>query len=356
MDFNAKPPNGSNRPIARAALVSIVAAVVLGTGVAIALVLIKAYAVILTFFAAVVLGEATRPLVDRLSTRAPRDFAVALVFTGILAAIGLAWGIPIRVLAPQFVAFWHALPTYLADVTLFLRHLSRDDPRARVLTGASETLSAPIVPFVQEFLRAESGVVTLISTLALVLLMAVFWLQSSDALRAFLLTLVQPNRRASVDSLFREMGNQLGAYVKGTLVNGAIVGTASIIVLSSLRTPYPIVLGLLQGLLVAIPYLGTLIGVLTVGAVVLAAQGWLSAAVAMASIALIASLEGSFVAPLVFKKRLDIDPLSTTLAVAVGGTLFGIGGVVLAVPAATVLESLVVRVIAPAIRSSHVDR
>jgi predicted PurR-regulated permease PerM len=123
-----------------------------------------------------------------------------------------------------------------------------------------------------------------------------------------------------------------------------------------LRTPYPIVLGLLQGLLVAIPYLGTLIGVLTVAIVVLAAQGWLSAVVAMASVALIASLEGSFIAPLVFKKRLDVDPLYTTLAIAIGGTLFGIGGVVLAVPAASVLRTLVVRVVAPAIRSGHTER
>jgi predicted PurR-regulated permease PerM len=98
------------------------------------------------------------------------------------------------------------------------------------------------------------------------------------------------------------MGDQFGSYVSGTLVNGAIVAMASIVPLWFLRGPYPIVLGLLQGLLVSIPYLGTLIGVLTAGAVVFAAQGWLSAAVAMASIALVATLEGSFIAPLMFKK------------------------------------------------------
>jgi predicted PurR-regulated permease PerM len=216
-------------------------------------------------------------------------------------------------------------------------------------------VSASIIPFFDGFLRAESGVVTFISTVALALLMAVFWLGSSDALRAFLLTLVRRDRRATVDSLCRETGKQLGAYVSGTLINGAIVATASIVLLTLLRAPYPIVLGLLQGLLVAIPYWGTLIGVLTAGAVVLAAQGWQSAAGATAALALIASLEGSFVAPRIFKTRLDIDPLYTTLAVAISGTLFGIGGVALAVPAATLLQTLVVRVVAPTIRSSHGD-
>ena len=41
-------------------------------------------------------------------------------------------------------------------------------------------------------MRAASSVITFLSTLALALLMAVFWLASSGALRTFVLTLVQP--------------------------------------------------------------------------------------------------------------------------------------------------------------------
>ncbi len=124
------------------------------------------------------------------------------------------------------------------------------------------------------------------------------------------------------------------------------------ILLSWLGAPYALVLGLVQGLLVAIPYLGTLIAVLTVGGVVLAAQGWVRAAEAVVLISLMEGLEGSFISPLIFKKRLDVAPLSTVLATAIGGTLFGINGVVLAVPAAAIFQLIVLRLLAPAIRSS----
>jgi putative heme transporter len=103
--------------------------------------------------------------------------------------------------------------------------------------------------------------------------------------------------------------------------------------------------------LVAIPYLGTLIAVLTVGGVVLAAQGWTRAAEAVVLISLMEGLEGSFISPLIFKKRLDVAPLSTVLATAIGGALFGVTGVVLAVPAAAILQMIVLRLLAPAIRS-----
>jgi predicted PurR-regulated permease PerM len=60
--------------------------------------------------------------------------------------------------------------------------------------------------------------------------------------------------------------------------------------------------------------------------------------------------EGSFISPLIFKRGLDLAPLTTVLATAIGGGLLGIDGVVLALPAAVILQVIVVRLLAPAIR------
>ncbi|MBV8600429.1 MAG: AI-2E family transporter, partial [Candidatus Eremiobacteraeota bacterium] len=57
--------------------------------------------------------------------------------------------------------------------------------------------------------------------------------------------------------------------------------------------------------------------------------------------------------PLIFKRAIDIDPLVTVVATALGGALFGIIGVLLAVPAASILQTLVIKVIAPAIREHN---
>ncbi|MGP6191834.1 MAG: AI-2E family transporter [Vulcanimicrobiaceae bacterium] len=342
----------SHGALSNAAAIAAVAAAVVAATVAICFTLVKAQGVVLAFFGAVVVAEAARPLVDRLSARIPRPLALATTFATIAAAIGLAWIIPVRALAPQAIALWRSLPGFLADVAAVLQQfLSGGKPPTGGFEWLVPMLGTSLVSFTRGLLDADAGIAAFISTLVLVLLLALFWLGSSDALRGFVLTLVRPSERDGADALFREMGGKLGLYVSGTLINGTIVALASMILLSWLRAPYPIVLGLVQGLLVAIPYLGTLIAVLTVGAVVLTAQGWTKAAEAVLLISLMEGFEGSFISPLIFKKGLDVDPLSTILATAIGGALFGINGVVLAVPAAAVLQTIAVRLLAPAIRS-----
>jgi predicted PurR-regulated permease PerM len=130
------------------------------------------------------------------------------------------------------------------------------------------------------------------------------------------------------------MGGTLGLYASGVVVNGAIVALGSTTVLWFLHVPYPMILGLLQGLLVAVPYLGTLVAVVTAGGVVLAAQGWQRAAEAIALLSVMEGFEGSFISPLIFKKRLNLNPLTAVLATAAGGTVLGVMGVVLPIPAA----------------------
>jgi len=334
---------------------TIVVTLVVALAAAIGFVLVQGQLIVLTFFGAIVIGEAIRPFVNRLSATMPRAGATALSFIALVAVILILWLAPLYQLAPQFIGFWHDLPTFVADATAKVEHYSKTDPEhAKTIANLSATAASTLGPIAGSFFQAQAtGFASLIGTLGLMLVMAAFWLGASESLGPFILSLVAPAQRLNVASLFDELGPKLGQYVTGTIVNGSIVAVVSIAFLVVLRTPYPVVFGLLQGLLIALPYLGTLIGVLVVGAVVLGTQGWTAALIAMLGLALIQSLEGTFVAPLIFKQGLGIDPLFTIVAIALGGALFGIVGVILAVPAAAAIQTIFVRVVAPAIRSSY---
>jgi predicted PurR-regulated permease PerM len=310
-----------------------VAALVVGALVAVAFVIVRAHVVMLTFFGAIVVGEAIRPVVDRLERRMPRAAAIALAFVVLLAAFAVLWLLPVRALAPEVLRFWYAVQPYLAAVQL-------------------PTLDAPIVgKLVGGLLYAQVAIAGVLSTLGLLLVMSAFWVASSPALARFVLSLLPPRSRADGATVLSRIGDNLAAYVGGTIVNGALVWVECTIILMLIRAPFPLVLGLVQGLLIALPYIGTLIGVLIVGGAVLAAQGAVPAVIAMLLVGLVQSLQGTFVAPLIFKRGIDIAPLTTVLAIAIGGALFGLPGVFLAVPAASVLQTLVVSVLAPALRS-----
>ncbi|HEY0798125.1 MAG TPA: AI-2E family transporter [Candidatus Baltobacteraceae bacterium] len=314
------------------------------TVIAISLVFVYAQAVVLALFGAIVLGEAARPSVKRLSAHMPRGLAIVLVFGAASLLLAVVWFIPIRLIAPSLVALVGALPAYLKGATSSVQHLFRN-----------ADFSAAAAPLLKFIFGLQAGVGALLSTVALTLVMSIFWMTSSLSLHAFLESLLPLSKRVSVNAVLLELSDKLGMYVRGTIMNGTFVAAICTALLCWMQAPYPVALGVLQGLLVAIPYLGTFIGVLMVGAIVFAAQGWARAAEGVLLVSLAQTLVGTFISPLIFKKRVDVDPLSVLLGTAIGGALFGIGGIILAVPGVAVLQTLSVRCLAPAIRATFPD-
>ena len=336
---------------------AIIVVLVVILAAALSFIFLRARPAVLALFGAVVIGEAMRPLVDRLSSRISRSAAIAISFGALFIILAALWLLPIRAMIPQAVVFWKELPTYANEVAARVAGLSRHDPHAaKVVAGLSAGASSAVAPLVIAFLQLQAGFSAFLSTLALMLVMALFWLPASATAMPFLLSLFPAERRATVSSLFSEIGTNLGSCVTGTVVNGSIVAAASAIALMLLGAPFAPVLGLLQGLLSFIPYLGTLIGVLNVGGVVLLAHGPVPAIVDVLVVSLIATIEGTFVSPLVFQKGVKLDPIVTIFATTAGGMLFGIFGIVLAIPAASAIQTVIVSAIAPAIRSAEISR
>lgn len=333
---------------------AIVVTTVVFVAVALSFVVVRAEAAVLALFGAVVIGEAMRPLVDLLSLRMPRTAATAISFAALFAVLAALWLLPIRAMMPQAVAFWKQLPAYEAAIAARAAGLSHHNPQtAKLLDTMSAGAPSAVGPLLEKFLQLQGGVAAFLSTLALMLVMALFWLETSATFMPFLLGLVPEGQRPKVASLFSEIGGSFGSYLTGTVVNGSIVAVASTVALLMLGAPFAPVLGLLQGLLTFVPYLGTLIGTFAVGGVVLIAHGLPASVEAMIVISFIATIEGTFVSPLVYKKNLKIEPLVTVFATTVGGMLFGIFGIALGIPAATAIQTVVVRVIAPAIRERN---
>jgi len=317
------------------------------TGVALCcFVIAKAQVVVLVFFAAIILGETARPLVDRLSGRMNRAFAIVLALLGFVALGAAAVVLPLGALKPEFPAFLHSLSGYVTQFAAILQTWLGGNARdqfARLVTGNAASIGLALF-------NLQKGIASALSVVVLTFLMAGFWLASSQALGASVLTFVPASSRGRAQDLFGAMGATLGVYASGVVVNGVLVALGSILVLSLLHAPYPVVLGILQGLLVAVPYLGTLVAVVTAGSVVLAEQGWQKAAEAVLFLSLMEGFEGSFISPLIFKQRLNLDPLATVLATGIGGAVLGVPGVVLAIPFAALLQTIFQRAIAPALR------
>lgn len=321
----------------------------------IAIVLSKAIGVVILLFIAIIVAEGIRPLVAGLhKLRVPRALGVLLVYLaggGVLAA--LVW-LLLRPLLSQLATFISDLPQYLAATQRQLtqaQQLVGKNPQAGQLVNQLGAQIGGIVGAMAQFLlRLPLTIVDLLFNSILVLLMAFFWLTTIDDLKPFVVGLFPPRAQATAASVLHEMGRKIGGYLRGVVVNMAVIGMLSGLGDWVLGVPYPLLLGILAGLTEIIPFIGPFLGGAVAALLALVAVGPVKALEVVVLYVLIQQIEGNALVPLVMNRVVELNPLTVVVAVLLGGALLGLIGGVVGVPAAVAIQVLVVRVLAPAAR------
>ncbi|MGI8638906.1 MAG: AI-2E family transporter [Pyrinomonadaceae bacterium] len=146
--------------------------------------------------------------------------------------------------------------------------------------------------------------------------------------------LIPPRFREPFSRLFDESGRILESYVRGQLLIGAIMAVFYAVGFWFLGVPAWAGIALIAGLLNAIPYVGTILGIVLAGGFTIAGGGgvWDVAAVIGVFVA-VQSLEGYYLTPKILGGRLNLHPMAVFLGLLIGGKLFGLLGVILAIPA-----------------------
>ena len=146
--------------------------------------------------------------------------------------------------------------------------------------------------------------------------------------------LIPPRFREPFSRLFDESGRILESYVRGQLLIGIIMAVFYALGFWFLGVPAWAGIALIAGLLNAIPYVGTILGIVLAGGFTVAAGGgiWDLAAVVGVFIG-VQTLEGYVLTPRILGGRLNLHPMAVFLSLLIGGKLFGLLGVVLAIPA-----------------------
>ncbi len=145
--------------------------------------------------------------------------------------------------------------------------------------------------------------------------------------------LIPPRFRDPFSRLFDEAGRILESYVRGQLLIGLIMSVFYAIGFFFVGVPAWAGIALIAGLLNAIPYFGTVIGFLLAAGFTVAQGGgvWELAGVLGVFVA-VQSLEGYVLTPKILGGRLNLHPMAVFLGLLVGGKLYGLLGMVLAIP------------------------
>ncbi len=200
-------------------------------------------------------------------------------------------------------------------------------------------------------LKATSGVVgALLFILNLFIIPVLFFFITQDLgrIRAGLLGLIPPSRRGGVEG-YLAMGDRiLGGFLRGqgivALVLAGVYGLG--LALTGLR--FGLVIGLLTGFLVVIPYAGFGLGVALAALVTLVDfSGWGQVAGVVSVFAVGQTLESFVLTPRIVGDRVGLTPLEVLLSVLVFSELGGFLGLLLAVPAGGILKETILLAFAP---------
>jgi len=319
-------------------------------------VIYRAGDIVRPFLWAAILGYILLPVVRAFENRLTlhRGVAAAIVFIAVLLL--LAGGV--RFLAPLAVeqgqTFQRSLPTLIANAqnTLAetLDQMGAEDlvpivfgPISTAPLEVSRNAANLALPFIVGFSHfLLEFLVFLIATF--------FFLRDWPRLINWSKRLVPPASRHELLPLGAQVSILLSRYVSGQLLLVAIMSTATTIGLTLFGVPFSLLLGLLTGVLEVIP----IIGPITAGAIACLVAlgnpnpfGWSQLAY-VGAIAIMYTVlrhaEDYFVIPLVIGRIVRLHPALVIFSLLAGGAVFGLIGVVLAVPVAATLRLVLIYV------------
>jgi predicted PurR-regulated permease PerM len=235
------------------------------------------------------------------------------------------------------------------------RELVEDQSRVDSLLATVKQISPPVYEFLQSKVAKpgdlldrvfgvagqwlQKGLFSLVDVTAsmLDLLLIPFFvyylLADYRAMRAHLDRLIPPRHRAVASTLISRINFVISSYVRSQLVIALVMGVLYSIGFAIASVPLALSIGLLSGLLNFIPYLGTLTGLtLSLSFVALDGGGWARILGVVAVFIVVQCVEGYYLTPKLLGGRLDLHPMWVLVGLMIGGSLFGILGIILAVP------------------------
>lgn len=284
---------------------------------------------------ALVLRTAVHGLRERGLGRAVSVLLVAAALAGFGAFVGLV--IAPRV-AREVEILYSRFPSYVDS----LGRISRNLAFVPDLSSLSDRLTGLFYRLVGSLPSLLTEAAGFAGAVVVVVFLALYMSISPGPLVSGVLRLVPRGRREEARKVLGALEAELRGWIVGVAAISLFIGVGSGTGLWLIGIPLPITFGLLAGLLNVVPYLGSTVGALLPTLLALTTERPLINALLVVALFLaLNQLEGYVLYPLVMGRQVRLHPATIIVSFLVTGTLMGIVGALLAVPAAVVVTTLV---------------
>jgi predicted PurR-regulated permease PerM len=302
------------------------------------------------FIVATLIAYGINPIIRALSKRMPRLVAIIIVYALflVLMLVGAVIVIPTAVdqlqnLVANSGDYLTAAQGFINKQEVWINKRFGGHVLPPQLQNLQDTALGRLSDLLQVvFSQAGLIAVSLVNAVVIgitAIILSYYFLVNAYLIRDSFLGLFPERAKAKATFFAHEMGRVVGGFVGGQIILSAFCGVFTFFGLELVQSDYAVLLGVLTGLFYAIPYLGVFAAVL-VGLLLGLLQSWEVALWTVAIMLVITKFADIVLVPKVMSESVGVSPMAVIFAVFAGGELFGLWGLVLAIPAAAIFKCL----------------
>ncbi|NTW95572.1 MAG: AI-2E family transporter [Erysipelotrichaceae bacterium] len=227
------------------------------------------------------------------------------------------------------------------DVGLWLNSINFDWEvvKANILLFAQNSVNE----WLNSSLILVSGIFNTFITLTIAFVFSIYVLLSKESLahqiRLILKAFMSPSKQATIYKVASQAQEIYSSFVYGQVVEAGIVGVIFFVVLTLLNYPYAILISTIIAFTALIPMVGAMIG-MAVGMILIATIDPIQALWFFVVFQVLQQLENNLIYPNVVGKKIGLPAIWVLVAITIGGSLFGVLGIVLSIPTFTLFYVL----------------
>jgi predicted PurR-regulated permease PerM len=302
--------------------------------------------IIIILVVSILLAFIFNPFVTTLERRGFKRLPSTLIM---FVGVGVLMYLVLSFFIPRFIFQMNQLIDALKDFSLheqlikvekeiysFLPFFSLGEISRRV----ERFISSQIVSSFDSISIILSSIVSIVAILVIVPFITFFLLKDNRKILQGIVQLMPNNYFEASYWVLKKVSIQLGRFVRGWIFDATFVGVTCGLGFYFIGIPNALPLGVIAGFGHLVPYLGPIIGGIPAAIISIIQFGDFSAIPYIIIVmSLVYTFDNGFVQPYVFSKSVDMHPIIIILLIITGSQLFGILGMLLAVPTAAVIRT-----------------
>jgi len=208
------------------------------------------------------------------------------------------------------------------------------------ISGLTTNIANTAIDSSLNFVVSAIGLLDASIILLSIVVLSVYMILDHDKAVGVVMSFIPLTYQKRTREIIVKVENQLGRWMRGQLILSLIIGVMVYVLLLILGVEFALPLAILAGLLEAIPSFGPIVSFIPAWLVVIATgQTWQIIVLPFAYV-ILQQIENVYIVPMVMKRAVGLNPMITIVSFLVGVELAGIGGALLAIPVAAVVQLL----------------